>query len=195
MPDLPPPEEGGDVASTLTAPTNAVTLNNFNACLNLKCHIYYSLGYMDPTTDTPTSLATLLALYTGATPKFKSLGEQEEEGTTFEFKRTSRKVLSGTLRGKPEITGTIKSAAFCPEMLTLLDGAELDGVISLLFVPLAQPSAFTSTDPGLFLALNGVKIVDEGKGNAAGKDSGITLNIAASPNKIKDVIKMAWLTS
>lgn len=183
------------MVSTLIAPTNAVDFNNFDDIANLICDVYYSLGEMDPTSDVPTSKATLEALYTGATPKFKPLGELDEDPFDVGWKQESENVHRGTLAGRPKFEGQIKSIAFCPQMLTMIDSAELKGVLSLLLVPRNQPATFTVNTPGLFWAYSGVKLTHEGKPNISGKKNSIIFSITANPNNVKDCLKLDWLTS
>lgn len=179
----------------LTAPTNDVAFNDYDAIINLRCDVYYSLGTFDAG-DIPATRAALVALYSGATPKFVPLGEYDDDPFNPGWERDVKEVNSGILRGRPKINGQLNSISLCPEMLTALDSAELDGEVSLLFVPKNLPASFSATTPGLFWALSGVKLVDSAQGSGKGDWSGkVTIQIKAKPNLITDVWKCAWLTS
>lgn len=179
----------------LTAPTNDVAFNDYDVIINLRCDVYYALGTFDAA-DIPDTRAELLALYTGATPKFVPLGEYEDDAFNPGWEREVKEVNSGILRGRPKVNGNLNSISLCPDMLTALDSSELDGEVSLLFVPKNLPGTFTATTPGLFWALSGVKLVDSGSASGKGDFGGkVTIQIKAKPNLLTDVWKVAWLTS
>ncbi len=181
------------MASGLTAPTNDLDLNNGKLNFKHKCHAYYALGHIN-TEDIPTSRTTYTALYSG-TPKFKPLGDLVKDPLEFKWTREKLELHTGKRRGALECEGSCKTINIHPDLITLLDSAELDGEISILLVPFSLPAVISATDPLQFVCFSGVYLIDSGGLNGNGKFGEANLEFFSSPETLGETLKMSWITT
>lgn len=182
------------MASGLTAPTTSFIIDDPNVMLAMPCHVYYSIGTLDPT-DIPTTAAALTALYTGATPKFKPFGTQAKGGAKFTYEPKLSDVFQHQRWTGGATKLQINLVHLTESMVTFMDATEAKQKITFLFVPIAMPATPSVNNPVFFVAVTGVYIAPAVDINFGGDVSGLNWVSNEQPINISDQFKYKAITS
>lgn len=178
-------------------PTLPVNVDLVNQILGCRAVIYIAAGKFD-TAEIPTNLTTLVALFSGGTPKFKPFGEQQEEGSQVSLEQEKFKGHKTEAHKLWNIKTSIKLITFNGDMLAFLDSAEYKGQISLLFVPEGMPlvaGEVSASNPAAFIALSGISLTNKTNLGTNGNQPTLEFTSETKGGKLSDIFKYKLITS
>lgn len=182
-----------------TAPTKSfpITYEQAKQIMSERAHIYYSLGAMGAS-DIPTTFAEFIALFSGATPKFKPFGAQSKGASKYKHKQLKSEYHNGTRHKGWQITPEFNFIDLTVDLLDFLDSDDYKSPLTILFVPEATPLVagdVSADNPANFFALSGIDLMHDAEGSTSGDDAVSKFTADHTVKNLNQIVKYKQFTT